>query len=471
MGRLQRYLRRLSFAEWESLYAEAQKRFRGKTLALLERLRGTGVPQQLTPSEKELAQRLERWIWQRAYILHQHAHKLTEAPPIEWIFMGAQLYREKELIREALEVLNLNRSHPLEALRLLFQKIAWEVSEGRLHHAMIALRKSRQGLMQLDLHLRQLRLQIWLHGLLREYGGSYSIEGRRALNRLEQYIDSMLKLSKKPEGGVLALSLQVTYLIAQGQVEAALRLTDECAFPSPAEVLLNRWLCQLMLRRPLKEIHDSTVAAIVGPLPPLSRAILLNRVLLNLLQAASPAVLRQYRPQLERWILRTPLYRWENAFTWAQVLWLMGDSAASATILAEIPPSVGRFLWLQTQLLRLLLHIEGRNWIEVIRSVRSLSHLLRQLKSKIASAPLLHKLVRRLYKARLSPGALPKAVALWEAHLQAMPSEKAFWALTLLSDWIKAQLQRKSLTDYRAMQCQDSLIIEQMLYKVDKLLM
>lgn len=280
-----------------------------------------------------------------------------------------------------------------------------------------------------------------------------------------------LKRLREPEGGASAMSLQITYLIARGQVEAALRLTDECVFPLPAEVLLNRWLCQLMLRSPLKPVQDSTVAAIVGPLPPLSRAILLNRVLLTLVQAASPALLREHRSRLERWLLRNRLYKWENTFVWAQLLWLMGDSAASATILAEIPPSVGRFLWLQTQLLRLLLHIEGRNWIEVIRSVRSLSYLLRQLKSKIASAPLLRKLIRRLYKARLSPGALPKAVALWEAHLQAMPSEKAFWALTLLPDWIKAQLQRKSLTDYRAMQCQDSLIIEQMLCKVDKLLM
>ena len=470
MGRLQRYLRKLSVSEWESLHAEAQKRFRGKTLALLERLRGTGVPQSLTPTEKELAQRLERWIWQRAYLAQQQAYKLTEAPPVEWILTGAQLYRDKSLVREALEVLGLKRSTRIEALKLLFRRFDWEISEGQLGSAMVTLRKVRRKLLDLDLYLRQHRLQLWLHWLLREYGGSYSAEGHRALDRLAPYMAATLRLLKKSGSDLLDLNLQVIHLIAQGQIEAALSLTDTIAHTLPTEMQVNRWLCQLMLRRPLREIQESTIAHIAGPLSPLSRAVLLNRVLLTLLQGASPAVLRQYRPQLERWLLHTPLYRWENAFTWAQLLWLIGDQRAAIDWLSKIPPSVGRLMWIQTQLLKLLLHTESRNWVELIRSVRSLSYLLSQLKSKIASAQILRRLVRRLYKARLNPRVLTKAVALWEAHLQATPSEKAFWALTILPDWIKAQIERKNLADYRATQDQHRYAIEQMLLEIEVLL-
>lgn len=47
---------------------------------------------------------------------------------------------------------------------------------------------------------------------------------------------------------------------------------------------------------PIREIHDSIVSAVViAPIPPINRAVLLNRLLSTLLQAASPAMLRQYR--------------------------------------------------------------------------------------------------------------------------------------------------------------------------------
>lgn len=470
MGRLQRYIRRLTASEWEELHADARKQLRGKTLALLERLRSTGAPQVLTPTEKELAQRLERWIWRRSYLEHNGKIRTFHRPPAAWVLMGARLYLAKGLLPEALAILKPQSPSQLENIQLLLWRLVWEMERGRLEGAMRTLRLLRTRLGQLRWEVERWRVQLWLHRLLREYGGSYTLAGQRVLKRIARSPLWHTAWPTEKERRVFHLNVHITYLIAQGRIETALQLADPNRFPPRPEWLLNRWLCQLMLRRSLEETQETTLSYMQGGFSPLSGAILVNRTLLTLLQKASPTFLREYRPQLERWMQRYRLYQMENRFVWAQLLWLAGDSAAAAREFERVKPSMGRFFVLQARLLSLLLSIDSRDWVATVRQVRRLLHLLRVAEQQIASAALLRRLARRLYWMRMSPRVLPKAVALWARHLDNSPTERFFWNLTLLPDWLQAQLKRQRMCEYRTHAPESTKALSDLMTKVGELL-
>lgn len=115
--------------------------------------------------------------------------------------------------------------------------------------------------------------------------------------------------------------------------------------------------------------------------------------------------------------------------------------------------------------------MEERNWIKVVRHTRHLLYWLRQQRRIIAAAPVLARILRRLYEARLHPQVLARTAETWKAHLSQHPAEKYLWDITLLPDWIEASLNQRSLHAYRQSERRSSpQELETLFQQVEKIL-
>lgn len=448
MGRLQTYLRRLPGEAWEALLRAAKQELGPKTQALLVRLRQTGVPQRLSGSEKELAQRAERWIWRRAWLSGHLNHPLRAPARPEWVLTGATLYYQAGLKEEAFALLERLPSEPLDRLSFLFQRLRWEIAEGKLRQSTWTLQKLQTELEKLQQNLETQRLQLLFHRLLREHGGSYTRSAQRLLARLARHPRWQKPLPAQPDQAAQEANLRALYAIARADLEEALRWYERL----PANAVptrLNAWLVHLMASSPIETLVPLW-EGLSPPLPPQYQAVLLNRVLLTLLRYAPPSFLPYYKEALDRQVRRQSLYTYENGLTWAQLLYLAGHTSKALQeipqlLQAPLPP----FLRLQGELLLVVLAAEAGAWGPLIRSMEALLRLLKHLEPKIASAPLLRKWVRQLYQHRLQGKVLSRSVQAWNDHLEKHPTEALLWRLTLLPDWIEAKKTGLSLHLYR----------------------
>ncbi len=172
-----------------------------------------------------------------------------------------------------------------------------------------------------------------------------------------------------------------------------------------------------------------------------------------MLRYAPPSFLPSYREALSQHLLRQSLYTYENGLTWAQLLYLSGHTPKALEEIQQLLQApLSPFLRLQGQLLLTILHIEAQNWPPLIRLVPAFLRWLKQLEPKIASAPLLRKLIKQLYQHRLHNKVLNRSVRAWHEHLEKYPTEALLWRLTLLPDWIEAKTAGLSLYLYRTKQ-------------------
>lgn len=452
MGRLQRYLRRLSPSEWEALHREACRSLGPKTVALVERLRKTGIPQVLSPSEKELAQRVERWIWRSARIEQELKRPLRASPPPEWILQGAELYWTHHLAEDALALLKKAPDSPFWALVFLFQRFKWEVSLGKFPRSQKTLGQFQNTLTRLLAETKRQRLQILLHRLLREQGGSYTASAKKLLQRLSQSTRWYKPLPTHPEEAYAELNLRGTYALAQGQLPEAIRLYESEPYPSPPPaILLNRWLCYLIADSPIQQIQH-TLAQVPPHLSPHEKALTLSRFLLTLLLYAPPSFVESHRGLLQSWISRQTLYSAESRFLWAQLLWLIQRPIEAAQEIESLLKDKRStfFLRFQSRILLPLLYAEAQKWEGLIRSLQQTLSFLQRARRLVASAPLLEKLARNLYYHRLRSYNLQAAAAEWRTFLAQYPTEAFFWRLTLLPTWIDAHLAGQAIHAYRA---------------------
>lgn len=450
MGRLQRYLRSLTPAEWEALRTDAQKEFRGqKTHSLIERLRRTSAPQTLTPAEKELAKRIERWIWKRAYIHEHQSHPIYKAPPPEWIRKGAQLYHTRGFSADALKVLQADSGSSSAKLPLLLYKLKIHMECGASRSAYETLREIDSLVESLKVSVQHNQLQIILWRLLREYGGSYTEVGKRFLRRLEKHPYWKRPRPIAPKERVIDANLRIMHALAQGNPSEGYELClDESIRDHPA-ILLNRWMCSLFLRHSVGEylLYDRLYES---PLSPHDQEILFNRVLLTLLMYSSPGYIASKMPFLERWYVRLGSLP-ENQMVWLQLLWLCGRNEEAAHLSETLMERLRDrpFGYLQVALILLLIYAEAETWNRVIRHLRRLLQWLRGAQKVIASASILQKLLRRLYHARLRPQVLSEVADKWQNHLATYPTERYFWEITLLPDWIQARMYRQKISNHR----------------------
>lgn len=450
MGRLQRYLRSLTPSEWESLYTEAQKELRGhKMRSLLERLRRTSAPQVLNPTEKELAKRIERWIWKHAFIQAHKSHPIYASPPIEWISKGALLYHAKGLSTDALALLRAEVHLPLEKLTLLFLRLKIQIESGAAKKASKTLREIEHISDHLRRSIQRERLQLTLWRLLNEYGGSYTEIGQRFLRRLEKHPYWKHTHGTASEESVADTNLRILYALAKGNPMEAYKLCLDKTAQSHPSILLNRWLCSIMLKHPLSE-YLSYDTLYTTKLSEYDKATLLNRVLLTLLIYGSPAYLTSKLSLLEHWYLSSGFLP-ENGLVWLQLLWLCGKSEEAIKLSENLLEKVeGKpFTYIQVALMLLLIYAENHKWNKLVQHLRRLLYWLKRVEKFIASAPVMHKLLRQLYQARLRPQVLSAVAERWKKHLASYPTERYFWEITLLPDWIEARLSHQGIIGYR----------------------
>lgn len=448
MGRLQNYLRRLPPEAWEVLSQAAQQELGPKTQSLLARLRSTGVPQVLSGSEKELAQRAERWLWRRAWLTEQIHHPLRAPARPEWVLTGATLYYKAGLLEEALALLDRLPSEPLDRLRFLLQRLRWEIAEGKLRQSSSTLRKLQAELQALQQTTETQRLELLFHRLLREHGGSYTRAAQRLLARLARHPRWKAPLPAHPDKAAQEVNLRVLYAIVRADLREALQWYQH--LPADTDpVRLNAWLVHLMAGSRI-EAFLPLIEGFSPPLPPQHQAVLLNRILLTLLLYSPPSFFPSWRERLGQCLRQQSLYTYENGLTWVQLLFLGGDwskALKEAEVLLQARPSP--FLRMQGQLLLTVLYTEARAWTPLTRLIPTLLRLLKHLEPKIASAPLLRKLVGELYQHRLQGRILNQSAQAWHEHLEKYPTESLLWRLTLLPDWIEAHKAGLSLYLYR----------------------
>lgn len=450
MGRLQRYLRRLTAEEWAQLHKAAQQELQGKSLALIEKLRSTSFPQTLTPSEKELAKRIERWIWKGAFIQRHQLHPHYKPHPPEWQLLGAELYYAKGLTEEAHALLKANPKQTLHHLNFALTQLRWYLREGKTQDAYKIVQLIVKLAEKIKHSAENVRLQIILSRLIREYGGSYTAVGRRFLERISRLRRWSKPLPSDLEDLSAEINLCVVYYLAQGKAEEAYIFCKNSQIPPHPSLYLNQWTCSLLLRHSLADyLHYVSLLSRMS-LSEYERAILLNRLFLTLLIYAHPNYISSKLSLIREWYqlsVKIP----ENSFAWAELLWLGGDSGEAAFILEELLPQLQDrpFSYLQVRIILLLIYIEKRNWFKVVRHASHLLYWLRTQRHAMASAQVLRHLLYQLYQARLRPRTLSKTAEKWKKHLAHYPTEKYFWDLTLLSDWIEAQLSRHTLREYR----------------------
>lgn len=473
MGRLQRYLRKLTDKEWTELYAAAHQELRGeKMLNLLHRLRSTGIPQTLTPSEKELAKRLERWIWKRAYILEHQLHPIYSSPPTEWIRKGALLYHSKGLSEEALSLLQSESRSPLQVLLVLFTRLRIEIEQGLNNESLSTLREISCIAEKLKEFAEREELQIYLWRLLRDYGGSHTEVGRRFLRRLEKHPYWQRPAPEEPNELFPHINLRMLYLLTQGSLSEAYQLSLCPSIQNYPSILLNRWICAIMLRHPLAEYLSLLPTLHKSHLYEQEKAILLNRLLLTLLLYSSPSYLSQKLDEIERWYLRYASLP-ENQFVWVQLLWLCERYKEAIQLSEKLMERVKekRFAYLQAALILLLIYTESQTWHKLVRHLRHLLKWLRDAQNVLASASLLSRIIKKLYQARLRHKVLSAVANEWHQHLSSFPAERYFWEITLLPDWIMAHTKQQKLSEYRqSVSRSSSAEIEALLQQVAPLL-
>lgn len=450
MGRLQRYLRQLTAEEWSALHEDALQELRGKSLALLERLRSTGVPQTLTPSEKELAKRIERWIWKRAFIQRHEKHPPYKPHPPEWQLTGAELYYQKGLTHDAYALLKTTSKDTIHELLFQLTRLRWNLNDGKTTEAYRTTQHIWRLTERIRQHTEQVRFQLILSRLLRDYGGSYTEVGRRYLRRINQSDRWQRPLPTNPEDLITEVNLRILYHLSQGKPDEAYLFCANPKIPPHAGIYLNQWMCSLLLKHPFSVYLQYSALLQQTTMSDYERAIFLNRLLLTLLMYAPPSYIESKLPLLEQWYVRA-LRMPENHYVWAQLLWLSGHTSEARRVLENLLPEVKRspFAYLQGAVILLLIYVEEHNWVKVVRYTRHLLYWLRQQRRIIASAAVLARILRQLYEARLRPRSLLLATQTWDKHLQKYPTESYFWGITLLSDWLLAQISRRTLREYR----------------------
>lgn len=456
VARFQQYLRRLSAAEWEAVWTAAQQQLGKKSQELLRRLREQSHAIRLSPSEKELTKYIERWHWKWLYIRSQEGRSFREALPTVWVVAGARAYHQKGLSNEALRILHTFSAENAPFEHLLLRERIFIATESMQYT------QAYRDLFQLERRLRALveiayrqRIQLLLWRLLYEQGGSYTESAKRILQRLARLRIWDRELPTAPEDKIAEINLRSLYALCQGDLAQAIawyqRYREEKSL-APSPILeLNAWLYYIMERRP-PEVFLSLLPRLHPPFSPQERAVLLNRLLLTILHFMPPREIEAVLEQYEGIYLIVQPKLAENELVWAQCLWLTHRFGEAFQIFSKLSKNrhTPLFLRLQAMLLRVMAAIDAQAWHEMYISMEKALHFLRKYRNKVASAQLLARQMRLLYRARLRQRSLRHAVQVWRQHLNAYPTESLMWRLTLLPVWIESRLRRIPMEGYRS---------------------
>lgn len=452
MGRLQRYLRQLSEEEWQVIHKEMRASLGKGTVALAERLRQTLRTLNLNSAEREQAQRIERWLWRRAVLERTKNTALTQPTPIEWRIIGAELFYQRGLVKDAYSLLSAPVASPVQRLTLEVQRLYWQVQEGDLAEA----QKTVDTLLRLTRHIRgdleRQKMELMLVRILREYGSGDPPPARRLLQRITKLIEHR----PVPEGKDLRAYAERNLRLLHGIVKsdpAAIQTwrIETLEAPEALPLLLNSWLSLLLENAAIARITN-LIQQLPTPLYPQYEAVASHLILLTILLYSSPAFLRE---KLRFIYGRQPSFPSppfpERELMKAQLLWLAGEPKAAHIVLDELRTQIRdkySFQSLQVEMLYLIAGIDARAWHAVLKTAEGLERRLRRM--QVGTAPLLRQLIRQSRSSRLSLETLRSANQRWRALLRDLPTEEKQWHLTILPDWLSARERGCYVWEYRA---------------------
>lgn len=453
MGRLQRYLWRLSEPEWEALWEAAQGEVGATTQRLLHSLRYSRVELSLRGSQKELLQRLERWVWRWLWRRTHERTPIYRPAPVEWLWMGAQAYRRAGLSQAALTLLYQvisRKPWPVEELLLAAR---WHTEEGEIRAAYRAMLTLEHLVSQLYRRTQQNRLQLLLVRLFEEYGGSYTQPAQRLIRLIARLKRWEEPLPSTPEEYAMECNLRGTWALVQGDLEEALHwYRPQRALPEAYhwQLILNSILVQLYAQA--SEGFAQLLTIPPERLSPFNRLVWFERLLLGLLSQGDIPLIQSLLPHLHRVHTQLPA-KPHIQLLLIQLRWIAGEGFRSvqdqldALLQEPLLKRRAALLW-QTHLVRLLFAVEADEVRLMVRAYTDIQRFLRKHRRDFMSALPMLRLMRYLYRARLVHKPFSQAMALWEAHLQAFPAERYFWRHTILPEWILARSQRLSLHAY-----------------------
>lgn len=452
MGRLQRFIRRLPPEEWEPLWKAAQKEISPQSQTLLATLRSSRSPIPLRGSAKEVAQRVERWIWRYMQVQESFRYPPYKSPPTTLLLYGAQVYYRAGLESEAFQILRQAQKQIEWPIQELLMEVRWHKMKGRFKAATRVLYELERVALHLYQSVQQHRLQLLLIRLFREHGGSYTASAQRLLRRLSTLRRWQTPLPIDPKARATEKNLRGTYALMQGDPQQAFHwYIPEADLPTSeaTSLVLNAWLCQIYLKD-----SPASIASLLQELPHREfpeylKAVLAERCLLTMLHYGHPKDLQRLRP----WMQRTANYASTSGASASlltlQLEWISGEKSSYRSRLSFLAQeSLTPTEKLQFHLVSLLLAVESGDLREIIQGFQRGESFLRKNRSKFASAPLLGRLIRKLYTVRLRSHALRQVARAWDTHLIEYPAERLFWMHTILPHWIEARLKTESLEAY-----------------------
>lgn len=458
MGRLHRYIQRLSDAEWHAIHEAAMQHLGRNTLSLLCRLRAEKYPPKLTRGQKEVTKHIERWLWKWLYVESHRRHSHREKLPTEWIVSGAGSYYQRGMIEEALAILRRHDTQNAgKRVNLLLLRILWETENLRFRSAQQTLYVLEKWLGMLLDSTRRQRLQITLQRLLSEHGGSYTAVALRVLTRLSNLEYWHRSLPENIQDRAAEINLRMLYAQTRGDIKMSIHLYETHADALRGQTLnqahdLNGWLAYLMAGMPFEKIQ--TLLKKLSPPGNIQDMILMfNRLLLTLVSHASPAHIRRLLPLLRQTYQASDIHPVESRLAWSEVLWMGGEVEEAFAQLEHLRghKSLSIVQRVQINIMAVILTLEEQRWTPMYRNLQRTFRVLRTARACMASATLLHRQIRLLYNARLRSAAFQRAARAWQVHIQAYPAEALQWRLTLLPVWIEARAAGISLRDYIAM--------------------
>ncbi|MCS6895555.1 MAG: hypothetical protein NZZ60_05330 [Bacteroidia bacterium] len=452
MGRLQRYLRALSETEWSQLLDEMSQTLGKRTVQLAIRLRETLRTLPLTSTEREQAQRIERWIWRKEAIESYEKISLTAPTPFELRLIGAHLLYKKGLVKDAYTLLAPTGSESLvQKLHLDVQKLLWQVQEGELRDAEQTLNILLRLLRQIYADLERQKMEIILSRILREYGGSDLPKVRRTLDKIGKRLKQRRLPEEKSHAYYAERNLRLLYGITRRDPDETEKWRMDIMESAEAlPVLLNSWLSLLIEGVDLERITH-IVKQINPPLLPQFESIAGHLAGLTLLRYASSGFVRAIIPKLYGYITRLPvLVEPESDFLKAQLFWLSGEASSAHLILTDLRDrnrEIRGITRIQIEITYLMLNYD-LNFIQNFHnSLLWLKGSIR--KFEVASTKYLRQILKNL-QTEQSPSTYHFHLAqYWEAIQTNTPSEAQSWKLTIFPDWIAGRSKGLYLWEYR----------------------
>lgn len=458
MHRLQKFLRWLPEARWRALYEQAQSQLPAKSQELLLQLRETVRPLSIRGSQKEVLQRLERWIWRYLWCEEYEDFPVHKSPPpAAWVIAGANAYYAAGLRSEAIKVLKYLIESTNERCRFSDRLTLsqWQTEIGQLLPAMKSMRALKRDLLYLKDRLQRLRLLLYLTYLMDKYHGLTASETlQKRIEKLARLKRWNASLPADPSLRAIERNLRGTWaLLRLDTTEAKSWYQPDPDLPH-AEALplrLNLWLTLTYEKASAETLLPVLQSFSVPELTLNQRSALLARICETYLLYMPLKKVREALPLLRRAFILQGEIAPSTELQRIRLFWLGQSNFPYAKELADFSANrrYSALIRWQGLLLWATLAIEGRNYESILHAYETMKGFLRYKKKFLPAAVPVLRFLQRFITQKWDRELLRETAQKWQAYFKAASRERFYWHHTFLAMWIEAHLQGQSLREYK----------------------